>query len=682
MTGMAYAVALQPVEDRPWRRLHWPSFPWPGVPIAARIIALGLLGLVAFAGAVGIHLVGEHENTRALERRAVFRDLDRTLQEVGRTALALRLAHLTVVHGPASAEQAALDEFARLSARTRETLGRLDPLAATSGLTPPPRLHDEARGFDALMTQVATHSRAVGRTEDSGLRGALKAPIDQIERELAQWPNVGGIMGKLSQLKRYEQAFFITPSPDTLGRLRKAATECDFALMGGPFDASTAGQLSAALTGYVKSLGDYIKAVETREAASTALEASLSTFDATLGTLSEQSATALAAAEDGFARAHARTQAALFGGSGALLLLFLLAAGGVARSIYQPLRQMEAAMHALAGGATDVMIPGLGRRDELGRMAAAVLVFKHNAAEVHALQEERQRQRAQAEASRRQAVMTLAETCEASVHHLATDLDTAATQLCGESRRMAEEATRTRETGLAVAAALQGAAVTMAQVVDSSGTLLESTATVRRHLTDSLQAIDTAHAGTREASQRVDALADAATCIGHVVDLIGAISGQTQLLALNATIEAARAGEAGKGFAVVAGEVKTLAGQTTRATSEIVSQVERIQAEIGHTIAGITTSSDAVSRVHAITHTLARAMDTQHEAMTGIAGAVEDAAGVMTALGGSLETMDQAMRASTETAGTLTRTAGHLAQQTTALGQEVEEFLANVRASA
>src|SRR5690606_34491876 len=72
-------------------------------------------------------------------------------------------------------------------------------------------------------------------------------------------------------------------------------------------------------------------------------------------------------------------------------------------------------------------------------------------------------------------------------------------------------------------------------------------------------------------------LANAATRIGEVINLIQSIAGQTNLLALNATIEAARAGEAGRGFAVVASEVKSLAGQTARATEEIAGHIGAIQ---------------------------------------------------------------------------------------------------------
>ena len=62
---------------------------------------------------------------------------------------------------------------------------------------------------------------------------------------------------------------------------------------------------------------------------------------------------------------------------------------------------------------------------------------------------------------------------------------------------------------------------------------------------------------------------------------------QTNLLALNATIEAARAGDAGKGFAVVASEVKSLAGQTARATDEIKAQIVEIQGATGQTVDAI-----------------------------------------------------------------------------------------------
>ena len=68
---------------------------------------------------------------------------------------------------------------------------------------------------------------------------------------------------------------------------------------------------------------------------------------------------------------------------------------------------------------------------------------------------------------------------------------------------------------------------------------------------------------------QIEALRDEVQNVAAMAGQIEAIAKQTNLLALNATIEAARAGEAGRGFAVVAGEVKQLAGQTSKTTGEI-----------------------------------------------------------------------------------------------------------------
>ncbi|MBK8209338.1 MAG: cache domain-containing protein [Rhodospirillales bacterium] len=69
-------------------------------------------------------------------------------------------------------------------------------------------------------------------------------------------------------------------------------------------------------------------------------------------------------------------------------LVVLLGAVGlwiVSRRLLKPIGQMTNVMQRLARDETDVMVPGLGRRDEIGRMAAAVDVFRENANERHRL---------------------------------------------------------------------------------------------------------------------------------------------------------------------------------------------------------------------------------------------------------------------------------------------------------
>jgi methyl-accepting chemotaxis protein len=352
----------------------------------------------------------------------------------------------------------------------------------------------------------------------------------------------------------------------------------------------------------------------------------------------------------------------------------------IGRSITSPLNGLAGVMNKLAAGDTSARIPATNARDEIGAMARTVIVFRDTMIEREDLAQ------TQAQDSRTQELRsdTISQTIGAFKHSVenvlgklraaSTKLETSSSDLNKTADTVSAEA-RTAE--LRVQAASENVTAAASSVEELAASIGEIASQAAKSTDVAGRAVSEAHRTVATMEQ----LGKAATRIGEVVGLIQAIAGQTNLLALNATIEAARAGEAGKGFAVVASEVKSLAGQTAKATQEIAHQVGEIQSAAAGAAQAIEQVNDIIRDMSAIATMVATTVDQQNAAVASIAEGVSRASGE--ARNGA-EAMSRVAGVTTDaraTASDVQGLADAVAIEAEGLESEVRRFLANVQAA-
>lgn len=391
------------------------------------------------------------------------------------------------------------------------------------------------------------------------------------------------------------------------------------------------------------------------------------------------------------------------------IIIAFIAGTGIAtfssRNITRPLNRLRGVMESLAGGNYDLEIPFKEGRDEIGDMARTVEIFQKNAiakikaeedareaaenlarqdAERKKLEADKQaKEREEAEVIRRRAQMLdeLVQNFEQQVSEITNVLSTASTEMSATAESLTDVADGTAKRAEIVRGAGKEASQNVATAASAAEELTAAVAEINRQVVNANTIAGEASEQVRSSARNVDALSSSADRVGEVVTLINAIAEQTNLLALNATIEAARAGEAGKGFAVVASEVKSLANQTAKATSEISEQISGMQGATSKTVDAIEAIRSIIAEIDSTAVSIASAVEEQDASTQEIARNVAEVSAGAQEITSDMASLNEGAASTGAAASQVLGSAQSLARESGDLRTQVEQFLASIRAS-
>jgi len=361
---------------------------------------------------------------------------------------------------------------------------------------------------------------------------------------------------------------------------------------------------------------------------------------------------------------------------GSALFVWRYVGGNILRRI----KGLQHSMQLLSNGDLDSEIFRSSQNDEIAAMSDTLQVFRDSMVKARALSADQEQDRL-AKADRTSRIEARIGEFEAAVRAALDNLQQSANSMQMTAQGMSSTADQSNALVSAVASAAEETSVNVQTVSAGTEQLSSSIAEIGRQVVTSAEIARKAVAEAGATDATMQGLADNASRISVVVDLIQVIASQTNLLALNATIEAARAGEAGRGFAVVASEVKSLASQTAKATDEIRAQIASMQNVTTSAVSAIRNIGQTIGEINDVTTAIAAAVEEQGAATREIARNIQHAAGGTTEVSGNIAGVSAASAEAGAAAADVLNASAALRREAEGLRAEIDAFLGNIRAA-
>ncbi|MDP3079113.1 methyl-accepting chemotaxis protein [Bradyrhizobium sp.] len=643
-----------------------------------KITSIGVIGVIGVIMVGGIHFYGESAQAPLRNAAASAREISELSSKIEVELLEGRRAEKDFLLRNDPKKVDSQIEFGKAAAADIDVLrGKIAASGKSDLVRQVDAMSASLKQYQAHFASVVEEKLRLGLDEKSGLESRLRSSVHGIEAQVNALDEAA-LLNTMLMMRRHEKDFMLRRDRKYGDEMKKRASEFAAGIESANFPAAAKAELKQKLADYQRDFFAWMDSATAVAGKLKAMSESFAAVEPVIETISKAVNDMRAESERTNEVVRDNIQWQILSAIVVIALAVLGAGLFIGRSVSKPLSAMTGAMMDLAKGNLGILLADTGRSDEIGEMSKAVLIFKDNAIEKVRL-EEAQRVDRTAATRRQEEIDQLIGFFGRSMSGSFESLSGASAEMSRTSGSLEIAAQTTGTQATQVLGEVEQTSLNIQTVAAASQQLSASITEIGRQASESARGSTVAMQQADDVVAKVEELRHAAEQIGAVVKLINSIAGQTNLLALNATIEAARAGEAGRGFAVVAGEVKALAEQTARATSDIASQVASIQGATNGAAEAIQGITATIRGVNETAVAIATAVEEQSAATQEIARSIES---VTVNAASMTQSMEQVQGAVDETGGNaaeVKRTSAVLSADTAALSTEVMDFLASLR---